>query len=112
MDEIVVDLDTGRPIVYRGLILTGECNQCGWCCHFHPKMAPGVPYPNMRTKACSYLYSNDGVKHMCAIYDKRPMGCVFFPLPDHEIGPTCGFRWVSKAVVYVSEFNRLMGLIN
>lgn len=98
--ELTVDLDTGRPVAYGDLVLMGQCNQCGWCCAFHPTNPPGVPYPNMRTGKCSYVSALNGV-HICAIYDKRPAGCVFFPLPDHETGPLCGFRWVSKALYRV-----------
>ncbi|KKM91173.1 hypothetical protein LCGC14_1231210 [marine sediment metagenome] len=84
--------DRVRVLGAGSMIRKGKCKKCGWCCRFHPTSPPGVPYPNIMNKLCAHLhgYHNNS---KCSIYDKRPMGCVLFPLPGHETGPLCGYKW-------------------
>lgn len=94
--EVTVDHETGRPIACGGQVLTGQCNQCGWCCAFHPTRPPGVPYPNMQTRRCAKVTEGQNSTWQCSEYDNRPVGCALFPLPHHETGPLCGFKWRAK----------------
>lgn len=76
--------------------LTGGCVQCGWCCQFHPTKPPGVPFPNIKTQKCAYVFLDENGKSACSLHHTKPFGCVVFPLPGHVVGPECGFKWQKK----------------
>jgi hypothetical protein len=86
MNEIVVrlkvDLDNPanvRIIDVDGTPLIGECKRCGECC---------------RILNCEHLIEetiDDKFVARCAIYQKRPVRCVIWPLPDDELPDNCGY---------------------
>lgn len=63
-------LHTLRITAVNGKRLIGECQRCGWCC---------------RNAHCEYLKMetlNGKVNAVCIIYNRRPIACALWPLPD------------------------------
>ena len=61
---------------------TGECNNCGACCH--------LPF------RCSFLKTAEDGKEYCSIYTIRPPNCRKFPRTKQQLShvkETCGFSF-------------------
>ncbi len=61
---------------------TGECNNCGACCH--------LPF------RCYFLKSGEDGKEYCSIYAIRPPNCRKFPRTLEQynhVKDTCGFSF-------------------
>lgn len=78
----------GGSIVHSGgMKLVGECKRCGSCCaNFY---AEGVPCEHLE-----HEINNGEPRSKCTIQHNKPSGCWCWPLPEHILPKTCGFKWV------------------
>lgn len=70
--------------------LEGECLRCGLCCRINGD--------------CPHLRVDGGGIAVCNVYERRPMGCKYWPTKaDFERLRKEGFGWIIEKCGYRSE---------
>jgi len=66
--------------------LNGSCARCGACCET-------IECQHLSFEYVGEVHGKYRRQAVCGIYQKRPMRCFLWPLPDDDLPQSCGFHW-------------------